>query len=204
MINPIAIAVPFSNMGSRTMTLTLLALLLAAAPAPAAETPAASAPVTLTSIRAGLAGAWTGKLEYRDYQADRWFGLPVTVRVEMMGDGVTLIRHADFDDGPKTGIVTITTAALFDPGTNREQSVSFRKGREAELTTATLRLARAEAADRWTIEEMRDGSDDNRPAHIRETTRRDGATLVTVKEVDFLDDTGETWLVRNRTTLTRQ
>ncbi|MBA4771911.1 MAG: hypothetical protein H2054_02230 [Sphingomonas sp.] len=45
MIDPIAIAVPFSNMGSRTITLTPLALLLAAAPAPAAETPAASAPL---------------------------------------------------------------------------------------------------------------------------------------------------------------
>ncbi|MBA4047723.1 MAG: hypothetical protein C0476_04190 [Sphingomonas sp.] len=191
-------------MGSRAMTLTLLALLLAAAAVPAAETPAASAPVTLTSIRAGLAGAWTGKLEYRDYQADRWFGLPVTVRVEMMRDGLTLIRRADFDDGPKTGIVTITTAALFDPATNREQSVSLRKGREAELITTTLRLTRADAADRWTIEEVRDGRDDDRPARIRETTRRDGATMVTVKEVDFLDDTGETWLVRNRTSLTRQ
>ena len=186
------------------MTLTLLALLLAAAPAPATQTPTADAPVTLTGIRAGLAGVWTGMLEYRDYQADRWFGLPVSIRIEMMRDGVTLIRHADFDDGPKTGIVTITTAALFDPATNREQSVSFRRGREAELTTATLRLTRADAADRWTLEERRDVRDDNRPARIRETTRRDGATMVTVKEVDFLDDKDETWLVRSRTTLRRQ
>jgi len=156
------------------------------------------------TIRAALAGNWQGKLEYRDYQADRWFGLPVRVSVEVMRDGVTLIRHADFDDGPKTGIVTITTIALLDPATNREQSASFRKGRATELVTVTIRLTRAEALDRWTIEELRDGTDDDRPARIRETTKRDGATMVTLKEVDFLDDTGEAWLTRNRTTLTRE
>ena len=166
-----------------------------------AQTPPAA--VTPTTIRAALAGTWQGKLEYRDYQADRWFGIPVKVSIEMMRDGLTLIRHADFDDGPKTGIVTITTVALLDPATSREQSASFRKGRETEVTTATLKLTRAEALDRWTLEETRDGKDDDRPARIRETTTRDGATMVTLKEVDFLDDTGEAWLTRNRTTLTK-
>lgn len=188
-------------MTSKTITLLLAGLAAAGAPAAAQMAPG---PVTLTSIRAGIAGNWKGQLEYRDYQADRWFGLPVQVRIELMRDGLTLIRHANFDDGPQTGIVTITTTALFDPKTSREQSVSFRKGRDAELVTTTLRLTRAEAADRWTIEEVQDGRDDDRPARIRETTKRDGAVMVTLKEVDFLDDTAETWLTRNRTTLTRQ
>lgn len=189
-------------MASKMFVLTAVAL-AAAAVGPAA-TQTAPDPVTITAIRAGMAGNWAGQLEYRDYQADRWFGLPVTVRIEVMRDGLTLIRHADFDDGPKTGIVTITTTALFDPATGREQSASFRKGREVELDTAMLRLTRAEALDRWTLEELREASDDDRPARIRETTRRDGATMVTTKEVDFLDDKTETWLTRNRTTLTRQ
>ena len=188
-------------MASKTFTLLLAALAAVVAPAAAQTAPAS---VTLTAIRAGLAGNWTGQLEYRDYQADRWFGLPVKVRIELMRDGLTLIRHADFDDGPQTGIVTITTAALLDPATGREQSVSFRKGRQAEIDTATLRLTRADAADRWTLEEVQDGRDDDRPARIRETTKRDGATMVTLKEVDFLDDKTETWLTRNRTTLTRE
>jgi hypothetical protein len=159
--------------------------------------------VTPTTIRAALAGTWHGKLEYRDYQADRWFGLPVKVSIEIMRDGLTLIRHADFDDGPQTGIVTITSVALLDPATSREQSASFRKGRNTEITTATLRLTRADALDRWTLEETSDGTDDDRPARIRETTKRDGATMVTLKEVDFLDDQANIWLTRNRTTLTR-
>ncbi len=151
-----------------------------------------------------MVGNWAGKLEYRDYKADRWFGLPVRVSIEVMRDGLTLIRHADFDDGPKTGIVTITSIALLDPATGRETSAGFRKGRDPELETATLRLTRAEALDRWTLEELHDGTDDDRPARIRATTRRDGATMVTLKEVDFLDDTGEAWLTRNRTTLTKE
>lgn len=177
-------------------------MLLAEAGPASAQTPPTA--VTPTSIRAALVGNWQGKLEYRDYQADRWFGIPVKVSIEMMRDGLTLIRHADFDDGPKTGIVTITSIALFDPATSREQSASFRKGRESEVTTATLKLTRADALDRWTLEETSDGTDDDRPARIRETTTRDGATMVTLKEVDFLDDTGETWLTRNRTTLTKE
>ncbi len=180
----------------------MIALIIAGIAPAAAQT--ASAPVTISAVRAAQAGKWSGKLEYRDYKADRWFGLPVAVTIELMRDGLTLIRHADFDDGPKTGIVTITSAALFDPATSREQSVAFRKGRDAELTTTTLRLTRADAIDRWTIEELQDGRDNNRPARIRETTRRDGATMVTLKEVDFLDDQGEAWLTRNRTTLTRE
>jgi len=167
-----------------------------------AESPAPGA-VTIASARASLAGAWTGKLEYRDYKSDRWFGLPVHSTIEMMRDGVTLIGHNDFDDG-KAGIVTITSIGLFDPTTNREQNISFRKGQQAELSTATLRLTRAEAADKWTLEEITEGRDDNRPAHIRETTTRNGASLVTLKEVDFTDDASEAWITRNRVTLTRE
>jgi len=179
----------------------MVAMLGATAPAAAQMVPDA---VSATTIRAAMAGNWTGKLEYRDYQADRWFGLPVRVSIEMMRDGLTLIRHADFDDGPQTGIVTITTIALLNPATGSEQSASFRKGRDTELNTATLRLTRAEALDRWTLEEVRDGTDNDRPARIRETTQRNGATMVTLKEVDFLDDSGESWLTRNRTTLTHE
>lgn len=165
---------------------------------------AGPATVTPTTIRAAMVGMWKGQLDYRDYQADQWFGLPVDVSIELMRDGLTLIRHADYDDGPKTGIVTITTIGLLDPVAGTEQTASFRKGRKVEVVTSALRLTRAEAEDRWTLIETIDGQDDNRPARIRETTTRDGVTMVTLKEVDFQDDKTETWLTRNRLTLTRQ
>ena len=170
----------------------------------AVQTPAAMtvAPLTVAAARQSLVGEWQGKLEYRDYQADKWFGLPVKVAVRDGGDGVTLIRTADFDDGPKTGIVRITSVSLLD-GTN-ETTATFRKARKPELETASLTLrAASKEATHWTLVETETATDDNRPATIRLTTVRDGGKLVTLKEVDFSDDTKAEWLVRNRTTLER-
>jgi len=86
-----------------------------------------------------------------------------------------------------------------------ETSAAFRKGRKPELSTTTLTLAPSTRdATHWTLTETETATDDDRPATIRLTTVRDGEKVVTLKEVDFTDDTGETWLQRNRTTLTRK
>ena len=45
-------------------------LLLAAAAADAPD---------IAAARSSLVGRWQGSLEYRDYQEDKWFGLPVKV-----------------------------------------------------------------------------------------------------------------------------
>ena len=118
---------------------------------------------------------------------------------------MTLIRKASFDDGPKTGFVHITTVGLYDPKTATEASTSFRAGRAVEpVTTAHVSLTAGTDATHWTMVEESEGRDDDRPARIKETTTRDGATLVTLKEVDFTDDAATRWLVRNRTTLARR
>ena len=162
--------------------------------------PAAAAP-TLAAVLASQVGTWTGKLEYRDYQADKWFGLPVTVTVRDGGDGVTLVRTADYDDGPRVGIVRITSMAMLGQDGTSEYSVSFRKGRTPELATAKLALTAFTDLAHWTVVATEAGSDDNRPATIRITTTRDGDRLTALKEVDFSDDAESTWLVRNRTVL---
>ena len=178
------------------MTSLIASLFLAGA------SPGATPILTVGEARRSLVGQWQGKLEYRDYQADRWFGLPVKVEVRDGGDDVTMIRVADFDDGPQTGIVRITTVAMLaDDG--KETSATFRKGRPVELATARLALTRAAAADDWTMVETVDGRDDDRPATLRLTTTRTPGRLVTLKEVDFSDDSKTEWLVRNRTTLER-
>ena len=156
----------------------------------------------IAMARRSLIGRWQGQLEYRDYQADKWFGLPVKVEVRDGGDGVTLVRTADFDDGPKTGNVRITTISMLAADERHENSATFRKGREVELETTALRLAGGRDAMHWTLVETVHGKDDDRPATIRVTTTRDGASLVTLKEVDFTDDAKAGWLSRNRTTLT--
>ncbi|MGJ3628751.1 hypothetical protein AB5I41_20975 [Sphingomonas sp. MMS24-JH45] len=175
---------------------TSLCLLAAASPEP----------VTIASVRHGLAGTWAGKLEYRDYRAGRWFGIPVVTTIEAIGDGRTLVRKSVFDDGPKVGAVYITSIGCTGyQATNTGQSATFRAGRPVgAVETARLALRDARDATHWTLVEDSEGRDDDRPARIRETSVRNGATLTTKKGVEFSDDTGEAWLVRNRTALTRR
>ena len=79
--------------------LTLVLTFVLATMTVAQATTAPPLPIDLAAARASQVGSWTGKLEYRDYQADKWFGLPVAVTVSDGGDGVTQLRVADFDDG---------------------------------------------------------------------------------------------------------
>lgn len=182
------------------MIISSILLVVSGAQATAQPTP----PVDLTAARASLGGAWTGTLEYRDYSADQWFGIPVKTRVTDQGDGATTLRTSDFDDGPKVGNVRITTVELFDAAAATVQAASFRKGRTVEVMTYAVTLnPGARDATHWTMVEETRGQDDNRPATLRLTTVRDGERLETLKEVDFLDDDKAEWLVRNRTRLIR-
>lgn len=175
-----------------------IAALIPALPAAAQD---AAPAVTLAQARASTAGAWQGELQYLDYQSGEWQGIPVTVTVTLEGDGNTLSRRAQFDDGPRVGIVYITSMAILDKDGTTEYSTGFRAGRTPELSSYTLTLGAAADAAHWTMLATRVGMDDNRPARIRETTTRDGASMVTLKEVDFLDEPGEQWFSRNRTVL---
>lgn len=177
----------------------ILAALAPALPVAAQDAPA----VTLSQVRTSITGAWAGELQYLDYQSGEWQGIPVTVTVSLEGDGNTLTRRATFDDGPRVGNVFITSLAMLGPDGVTEYSTGFRAGRTPEVSASTLSLAAARDAEHWTILALRDGQDDDRPARIRETTTRDGGRLVTLKEVDFLDEPGEKWFSRNRTVLER-
>ncbi len=178
----------------------LLAALTPALPAAAQEAPA----VSLAEARASTAGAWAGELQYLDYQSGEWQGIPVTVTITQEGDGNTLSRRAAFDDGPKVGLVYITSLSMLGADGTTEYSTAFRAGRTPELGSDTLTLTAAADAAHWTMLATREGEDNNRPARIRETTVRDGARMTTLKEVDFLDEPGEQWFSRNRTVLERK
>jgi hypothetical protein len=164
-----------------------------------------AAPVDIATARQSLAGQWEGSLEYRDYSANKWFGIPVKTAIEDQGDGATMIRKSDFDDGPKIGNVRITSVELFDAGKGMITTATFRKGRTPSLDNYSVRLGGiAKDATHWTMIEETDSMDDNRPARLRLTTVRDGDRVETLKEVDFLDDAKSEWLARNRTTLNRK
>ncbi len=182
------------------ITAAIAALLTAAVPAAAQD---AAPAITPTEARASTAGSWAGQLQYLDYSSGEWQGIPVTVTVTVEGDGNTLSRRAAFDDGPRVGLVYITSLSMLAKDGATEYTTAFRAGRTPELSAHTLTLTAAADAEHWTMLAVRDGTDDDRPARIRETTTRDGASLVTLKEVDFLDEPGEQWFSRNRTVLER-
>ncbi len=166
----------------------------------------AAPPVTIdvAAARASLSGSWEGKLEYLDYRANSWFGIPVKTRIEDQGDNATVIRKSDFDDGPRVGNVRITTVELFDAAKSNLTVGTFRKGRVAELSRYAVRIVgTAQDATHWTMVEETLAKDDDRPAKIRLTTVRDGDKLETLKQIDFQDDKKTDWISRNRTRLTR-
>lgn len=179
-------------------------LILAAVAAAPASAMAQPAPVGIAAARAALAGTWEGRLEYLDYSANKWFGIPVNTQIEDQGDGVTLIRKSDFDDGPTVGNVRITSVELLDPAAGTVTTGAFRKGRSVEVFTYGIRFEGTPAdATHWTMIEEALGKDDDRPAKLRLTTKRDGDSIETVKQIDFQDDDKAEWITRNRTRLSR-
>jgi hypothetical protein len=180
-------------------------LLLAALPSAGLVEPAPLAQIDVAAARQSLVGQWEGSLEYRDYAADKWFGIPVKTIIEDQGDGATMIRKSDFDDGPKVGNVRITSVDLYDAAKGMITTGTFRKGRAPELASYSVRLSGVpQGATHWTIVEESESMDDDRPARLRLTTVRNGDVLETLKEVDFLDDKKDEWLTRNRTKLSRK
>jgi hypothetical protein len=102
-----------------------LAAFVAAAPAQADGT-------TTLALERTLEGHWRGALEYRDYQSNQAFELPMDTAIANGPDGVTVTRVTSFDDGPKAGLVYITTVSLFDATGGQATSGMFRKGRAVD------------------------------------------------------------------------
>ena len=170
--------------------------LAAAAPAAPPEQPSAA------TLIAATRGVWRGELQYRDYQSNRWMGLPVTVEIVAQPDGVTTVRTARYDDGPTTGIVTITTVSLIDPKAATESYAGFRKGRAVDTGTAQIERVDPGADLRhWTIVTTEKRIDGDPLTQVRETTTRDGDHLTTLKEVKPDGGTNDAWLPRNRSVL---
>jgi hypothetical protein len=167
-------------------------------------TAAQSQMVDVAAARASLSGEWTGTLEYLDYSANEWFGIPVKTQIEDQGDKATTIRRSDFDDGPTVGNVRITTVELFDAAANTVTTGSFRKGRSVDIDTYNVRMEGvAQDPMHWVMVEEVLGKDNKRPALLRYTTTRNGDSIETLKQVDFQDDDTSEWMMRNRTRMTR-
>lgn len=160
--------------------------------------------LSASSMLSQTAGRWQGELQYRDYQSDTWQGLPMSVAITAQPDGVTTVRTAQFDDGPQTGIVTITTVTLVDPVAPALSYATFRRGRQTDVGRSRIAVVTKGAdASHWTIVTVETRKDGDEVAQVRETTTRAGDVLTTVKEVNPANDNKEVWLPRNRSVLSR-
>lgn len=119
-------------------------------------------------------------------------------------DNVTTVRTANFDDGPETGIVTITTVTLVDAASLTLEYAIFRRNRKADVGSSRI-VDVVQGADlsHWSIVTVETRKDGNEVAQVRETTTRDGDLLTTLKEVNPTRDNKEVWLPRNRSVLRR-
>jgi hypothetical protein len=151
-----------------------------------------------------LKGEWKGTLSYRDYKADKWFSLPEHKTSEVLSDGHSLLETAQYDDGPKTGVVYIYTLSGFEPDGKTLKGFSTRKGRSASSDVETVRFgALAPDPAAFVLVFESDAFDDDRPAKIRVTLTYKDNHYTTLKEVNFTDDQKDDWLTRNKSELTR-
>lgn len=168
----------------------------------ASPTQAADQPKT-DALERALAGHWRGALEYRDYQSNRKFELPMDTRISTGPDNATLTRLTAYDEGPKTGVVHITTVSLFDATGSKATSATFRKGRAVERWTDEARVTAWQDATHWTVVYQHTGTDDDKPAEIRLTQTLDGDVLTALKEVKPVGAPDSAFAFRNQTRLQR-
>jgi len=128
----------------------------------------------------------------------------MSVVIVAQPDEVTMVRTAQFDDGPQTGIVTITTVTLVDPVASALSYAIFRRGRSTDVGLSRIvDVTQGGDTSHWTIVTVETRNDGDEVAQIRETTTRDGDLLTTLKEVNPANDNKEVWLPRNRSVLRR-
>jgi hypothetical protein len=154
-------------------------------------------------LQAGLSGKWTGSLGYRDYQSNKLFELAIKTDIQALPDKATVIRVTAFDDGPKVGLVYITSASLYDAAKSTVATTTLRKGRAVEISTETATTVTYTDLTHWVVRYEEDGTDDDKPAMLRTTETRDGNMVKTVKEVMAKAEAAKGWQFRNQTRLTR-
>ncbi len=163
--------------------------------------PAQDAPVSTPSARtvhAALTGSFAGALRYRDYQdSTRFVTLPTQLAGVLSADSSSVRLDFTYDDGPgktvrssdRFALAANTTELRWGPADGGRPpsvfSVRTLSGRD------TIRLV-AET----------EGSDDNRPATLRETITISAGAITILKEVRF--SRALPWLFRHEYTLQRR
>jgi hypothetical protein len=154
-------------------------------------------------IQSSLVGHWVGALGYRDYQSNKLFELAMKTDVRAVPDGLTFVRTSSFDDGPKVGLVWITSSSLYDPAMGTVTTTTLRKGRAVETETDKVTVVSYHDPAHWSVRYEREGTDDDKPAKLRTTETRNGDAVLAVKEVMPVDAVAKGWQFRNQVRLIR-
>ncbi len=132
-----------------------------------------SAPQTAQAIAVGkiyepFIGAWTGELEYRDFQSEQRVKLPTWLVVQLSPDGRGMQFHYTYDDGP-TKVVEELAAVTVDT-----QNSTFTVTSDRNKSKDTYQLAGQEkfaAAGRGTLELTGPGIENDQKVDVRITIK---------------------------------
>ena len=152
---------------------------------------------TPTEAFTSLEGEWTGELTYRDYQSNKLESIPVDVAMETLPDGETMVQRYTYTD-PGFQVYITSLIAVKD---GLLTGATARAGRAFETYKKDIALSANTSKTDWTAVLTSEATDGDRPARVRETMVRDAGSLKVLKEVDFLDDDKDEWMLRNEITL---
>jgi hypothetical protein len=131
-----------------------------------ATQPAPAVPVG--KIYEPFIGAWTGELEYRDFQSDQRVKLPTWLVVQLSPDGRGMQFHYIYDDGP-TKIFEELAAVTIDT-----QNATFTVSSDRNKSKDTYQISGLEkfaAAGRGTLELTGTGIENDQKVDVRITIK---------------------------------
>ncbi len=138
------------------------------APQTAAPAAAIAQAVAVGKIYEPFIGAWTGELEYRDYQSNERVKLPTWLVVQLSPDGRGLQFRYTYDDGP-TKVVEELQAIVVDT-----QNSTFTVTSDRDKSKDTYQLTGVEkfaAAGRGTLELTGTGTENNQKVDVHITIK---------------------------------
>lgn len=115
----------------------------------------------------------------------------------------TVTRLSAFDDGPKTGMVFITTVSLFDATGTRSTLSTFRKGRAVDTWTETVAVKSLTDLQHGATY-SRTGRAGDKLADIRLSVTRKGDELLGVKEAKESNAPDSSFANRTQTRLKKK
>jgi hypothetical protein len=124
----------------------------------------ATAAIVVGKIYEPFIGAWTGELEYRDFQSDQRVKLPTWLVVQLSPDGRGMQFHYTYDDGPSK-VVEELAAVTIDP-----QGSTFTVSSDRNKSKDTYQLAGIEkfaAAGKGTLELTGAGTENDQKVDVR-------------------------------------